>query len=344
MEKPILAVFDSEEKYTYGLMEFFSGKQNLPFQIHVFTEKEKFFLYSQKEEIEYLLLSETMYRREIESLHIPHIIILSESRECLDETLPHIYKYQSCENVYKELLAYYSNSADGDVKNIRNNPHEMKIIGIYTPIGRSLQTTFSLALGQLLARKEKVLYLNFERYSGLSAMMRKDFQNDVSDLMYYFQCAKEKLSFRLESMVETINGMDFIPPVEIYQNLLGIQGQQWMELFREVGRCSEYDYLLLDLSDGIADLWEILRGCTLVYTITKKDGMAMAKVEQYEKALRFMDYQDILSKTQKLQFPVFHQIPLHLDELTYGDLASYLKQHLLPEIRKGQTDEESFTR
>lgn len=343
MEKPILAIFDSEEKYTYGLTEFFSSKSNLPFQIHVFTEKDKFFLYSQKGEIEYLLISETMFQREVETLAIPHVIILSESRECLDQSLPHIYKYQSCEMIYKELLAYYSSCAKEGWKKVRDNPCEMKIIGIYTPIGRSLQTTFSLTLGQLLARESKVLYLNFEQYSGFSALLKRDFQNDVSDLMYYFQCTKEKFSFRLESMVETVNGLDFIPPVEIYQNLMGIQGQQWMELFHELGKNSEYDFLLLDLSDGIMDLWEILRGCTEVYTITRKDGIAMAKMEQYEKALQFMDYQDVLSKTQKIQFPIFHQIPLRLEELTYGELAAYLKQHILPEIKKGRSNEKPFT-
>lgn len=339
MEKPILAIFDSEEKYTYGLMEFFSSKSNLPFQIHVFTEKDKFFQYSQKEEMEYLLLSEHMYQREVETLNIPHIVILSESRECLNQTLPHIYKYQSCENIYKEFLAYYSNSIGETQRMVRSNRREMKIIGIYTPVGRSLQTTFSLSLGQLLAKQSKVLYLNFERYSGMATMLRRDFQEDVSDLMYYFQCAKEKLTFRLESIVEHINGLDFIPPVEIFQNLMGIQGQQWLELFHEVGKSSEYDFLLLDLSDGLVDLWEILRGCSVVYTITRRDGIAMAKMEQYEKALQFMEYNDVLLKTQKIQFPIFHEIPFRLEELTYGELAAYIRQEILPEIRKEYQDE-----
>ena len=100
----------------------------------------------------------------------------------------------------------------------------MHIIGIYTPIGRCLQTTFSLTLGQMLAKKYKTLYLNFEAYSGFSKILNKRFENDISDLMYYFECAREKLAYRLESMVETVNGLDFVPPVEIYQNLAGIRG------------------------------------------------------------------------------------------------------------------------
>ena len=86
MDKPILAIFDSEERYAYGFMEFISNKSNLPFQVHVFTEPERFFAYSKQEEIECLLISENVYQREVEALNIPHIIILSESSDCLNKS------------------------------------------------------------------------------------------------------------------------------------------------------------------------------------------------------------------------------------------------------------------
>lgn len=205
----------------------------------------------------------------------------------------------------------------------------MKIIGIYTPVGRCLQTTFSFALGQILSKKAKVLYMNFERYSGLEALLKRSFQYDISDLVYYFQCAKEKLSLRLSSIVENIHGLDFVPPVQLYQSILGVHGQQWIELFAEIEKCSDYEYLILDLTDGVADLWDILRSCTHVYTITRGDGVSLAKMDQYERGLRTMEYEDVLAKTRKIEFPVFKEIPIRFDELTYGDLARYVKQYII---------------
>ena len=166
----------------------------------------------------------------------------------------------------------------------------MQIIGIYTPVGRCLQTTFSLTLGQMLARQFKTLYLNFEIYSGFSKMLSREFNSDISDLMYYFNCAREKLVCRLESMVETIGGLDFIPPAQMIQNLNGIRGSQWLDMFHEIEKTSEYEYLILDLTDGIMDLWDVLRGCDHIYTITKGDGLAIAKIEQYEKILEDMNF------------------------------------------------------
>lgn len=334
MEKRILAIFDREENYAYRLTEFITGKASLPFEIHIFTDGSKFYSYAKTKDVECLLISESVYDRSVEDLKIPHIIILSESGNNLNKTLHHINKYQSCENIFREVMEYYTDRAENTSLILRTGQRKMKVIGIYTPVGRCLQTTFSLTLGQLLAKQYKTLYLNFEVYSGFSQMLNKNFDSDLSDLMYYFECAREKLAYRLESMVETVGGLDFIPPAEIHQNLIGIRGEQWIDLFQEIERCSEYEYLLLDLTDGLVDLWDVLRSCDHVYTITRGDGMAIAKIEQYEKALERMQYADISAKTRKWNLPVFRQLPQRFEEFTYGDLAVYLKEQVFPDLFK----------
>lgn len=332
MDKKILAIFDSEEGYAYRLMEFISGKTNLPFEIYVFTEESRFYSCSGIKDIECLLVSESVYSQEVEALKIPHIIILSESGENLNKALHHINKYQSCENIFHQIMEYYTDKSETVPTTIRTGLKKMQIIGVYTPVGRCLQTTFSLTLGQMLAKQYKTLYLNFEIYSGFSRMLCRNFNSDISDLMYYFACAREKLVYRLESMIETVNGLDFIPPAEIYQNLAGIRGNQWLDLFQEIERVSEYDFLILDLTDGIMDLWEVLRGCDHIYTITREDGLSMAKVEQYEKALESLDYGDINARTVKWKLPIFKQLPSQFEELTYGELAAYIRSQVFPEL------------
>ncbi len=332
MDKKILAIFDSEENYAYRLMNFIGEKTNLPFELYVFTNEEKFYSCAKVKDIECLLISESAYKQKVEVLSIPHIIILSESGKNLNKALHHINKYQSSETILHEIMGYYTDKSETVPTTIRTGLKKMQIIGIYTPIGRCLQTTFSVTLGQMLAKKHKTLYLNFETYSGFSQMLRKSFDSDIADLMYYFECAREKLSYRLEGMVETINGLDFIPPVEIYQNLAGIHGSQWIDLFHEVEKASEYEYLILDLTDGIMDLWDVLRSCDRIYTISRDDGLAMAKIEQYERGLESMEYGDLSAKTTKWKLPVFKELPARFEELTYGDLAAYIKKQVFADL------------
>lgn len=330
MDKRILAIFDCEESYAYRLLDFINEKEGIPFEIHVFTREDKFFSYAEREEIECLLISENAFQQKIEQLKIPHIIILSENGNKLSKSLFHINKYQSCENLLREVMSYYTETVKDAEIILRTGTRKMHIIGIYTPVGRCLQTTFSLTLGQMLARQYKTLYLNFETYSGLGRMLNRQFANDIADLTYYFSCVREKLFYRMESMIETINGLDFIPPVDVYQNLAGIRGTQWVDLFREIEKISEYEFLILDLSDSIMDLWEVLRNCDSVYTIIREDSLAAAKIEQYEKALESMNYEDITEKTRKWNLPFFKQLPLYLEELTYGELAGYIKKEVFP--------------
>ncbi|GFI46725.1 hypothetical protein IMSAGC019_02044 [Lachnospiraceae bacterium] len=332
MDKRILAIFDCEESYAYRLMEFISEKLNHPFEIYVFTDRNKFFSCARIKDIECLLISETAYKQDVEAVKIPHIIILSESGENLNKDLHHINKYQSCENIFHEVMEYYTDQSGIVPGRLRTGTKKMRIIGIYTPVGRCLQTTFSLTLGQMLARHHKTLYLNFEIYSGFARMLGRNTDSDISDLMYYFSCAREKLSYRMESMVETVNGLDFIPPAEIHQNLTGVRGHQWLDLFQEIEQASEYEYMILDLSDGILDLWDVLRGCDCIYTITRQDSLAVAKMEQYEKALERLDYGDIAAKSKKWRLPIFKELPLRFEELTYGELAGYIKENIFPDL------------
>ena len=86
------------------------------------------------------------------------------------------------------------------------------------------------------------------------------------------------------------------------------------------------------LSDSLLDLWEVLKNCDHIYTIVREDPLATAKIEQYEKALESMQYGDIASKTRKWELPVFRKLPLQFEELTYGDLAGYIKKEVFPDL------------
>ena len=93
---------------------------------------------------------------------------------------------------------------------------ELKLIGIYSPIGRCLKTSFSFVLGQLLSKKHKVLYLNMESYSGFGKLLQKEFKSDMSELIYYLQNSKEKFIYRLGSMMHRVGELDVLPPFDSF--------------------------------------------------------------------------------------------------------------------------------
>ena len=69
-------------------------------------------------------------------------------------------------------------------------------------------------MGQMLSKEHRVLYFNFECYSGFGQLLGREFLADVTDVMYYFRCDKEKLALHLPAIIQNINGLDYVPPMQ----------------------------------------------------------------------------------------------------------------------------------
>ena len=201
-----------------------------------------------------------------------------------------------------------------------------KLIGVYSPVGRCLKTSFSLTLGQMLATKYRVLYLNFENYSGFGKVMGFSKPADMADLLYYFLNLSDEFPKKMEEVMVSLGGMDMIPPALSFMDLESITEDEWEFFFNTLIERGNYDYIILDLSDYVKGLYGLLKRCYYIYTMMPGDGLAMAKVEQYEKLLKSMHYGDILDRTKKLFPPIFRKLPIHPEELLHSELAEYTRK------------------
>ena len=75
--------------------------------------------------------------------------------------------------------------------------------------------------------------------------------------------------------------------------------EEWLRLFEAILEKSIYEILLLDLGDSINGLYQILENCGRIYTPYIDEGIAKAKLDQYEKSLRISGHGEILSRTVK---------------------------------------------
>lgn len=299
----------------------------------MFTERGAWEQFAGQNEATVLLVSQPLYERYGGEWEAGRRIILSEGRDGPPGE-QWIDKYQSVEAVVRKVLELASDAGLLPPAARAGGREGMKLIGVYSPVGRCLQTTFSFTLGQLLARKHRVLYLNFECFSGFGKMLRKEFQADLSDLIYFLHNRDGRFPYRLESMTQKLNGLDYIPPAFSCLDLQRVEKEEWLALLDELGQSGLYEYVILDLSEVINGLFDILRLCSRVYTIVRDDGFAAAKQEQYEALLTCLDHEDILENTKKCRLPLFRQLPQGLEGLTRGELAD-LVRGLIEEDLKG---------
>ena len=334
MRHKIMAICDTEEGYAFRMAEYLLEKVKLPYTLHLFTAVEELEKFAGREEIEILLIAESAWRLLREAYvrnQVAQMFVLQESGEAVPEDMRCISKYQSPELVVREMLNVI---ADGG--GWKDYPEAVdtaaKMIGIYSPVKRCLQTSFALSLGQLLAKEHKTIYLNFEMYSGLGELLRREYQTDMMDVMYYFQNAREKLALRLPTIIQNAGGLDYIPPMQYSLGIKEVPGEQWLALCRDLAAIGEYEYMILDLDDGIDGLFDLLKNCQKIYTITKDDPFAQAKLGQYERMLQHEELEEISEKTVKCRFPIFRQLPDSLDMMTHGELAGYVKSIIKEDI------------
>ena len=328
MSENVIAICDSERSYAERLVEYLRRQLPQNYEMEMYTSAERLLSLCNPERVALLIAAEKEFCREMREAGFSRILVLNETGAYPGKDITCCSKYQSIAEIVAVIRRMCS-MGESSVPGAMRHTGPMHIIGVYTPISRCLQTTFSITMGQLLARRGKVLYLNFENYSGLDRMLGRTFHGTVADLLFFNEVAREKLAGQLQGMVENIGGLEFLPPMKSFIELRTIQGSQWLDLFRTIEQVTEYEYLILDLSEQTDGLFQILRECEQIFTIEREDSVSQAKMLGYEAILRESGWEDLAAKTKRWQFPVFRELPASMESLTHGEMADYVRKILL---------------
>ena len=328
MGKTTFAVCDSEKAYAEKIYEYIHATYPDRFEPVLFTGLQQFREYSMEKSAGVILVCEEMVDAFEWDDNKSAIIVLSKEKKDTVLGRKAIFKYRSAKEIMKKVMEYCAERRNDTIR--RNCEKPLKVIGVYSPVKRTFQTTYALTLGQLLAEKGKALYLNFECFSGFDYMMQTLSCNksDLMDLVYFWECGSENFSYRLGSITEKIGNLDYVRPVHSFMNFEGITTKQWTEFIRAFEEYTDYEYLILDLSEKLNGLFEILRVCSTVYSITDNRKISSAKMRQYETLLCECAYEDVLDKTRKLALPLFREIPENFELLPYSDLAGFIKKEI----------------
>ena len=335
MKKNIFAVCDLEVEYAFNFMDYLNQKRNLPFEIQVFTTAESLVAYGKENHIELLLISDKAMQREVRELGIGKIIILSEGVHPPElDQYSSVYKYQSSSDVIREVMACYGEEKSLNPVDFPAMKKNMDIIGVFSPLGRCLKTSFALALGQILAKERAVLYLNLEEYSGFEELFGKKFSANLSDLFYYVRQGNENLIHRMNGMIQSVNNLDFVPPVRTPSDIQTVCWEDWERLLQAITLQSSYEVLILDIGGGADGNFQLLELCNRIYMPVLNDTMSACKITQFENLLRIWNKEKILEKTEKLHLP-FHADNIspesYVEQLVWSQLGDYIRKLLRKE-------------
>ena len=301
-------ICDIQTEYAECLFRVLSEQFHTGYQFHLFHDIEKMEEFIENAGADILLVSQEYEGRTEKFPGIGKRFVLTELPKIKkpDEKRIPVFRYQSADNIIKEIRAGMENpgrhhkvrdgpsrpgtptlgrSAVSLTEEIRERPAYRAgtargLLGIYSPVHRIGKTRYALRMGQKMAEKMPVLYLNLEGYSGGEFYFEEPEGQDLGDLLYCLKQERTDYGMRISSMASQIAGMDYIKPMKNELDLRAVSGKEWMRLLDLISEKCIYDAVILDLGDGIDGLYDILSRCDRVYTPYISDAAALAKVKQ----------------------------------------------------------------
>lgn len=292
MSSKNLVICDRETEYAARLADYLNGKKELALQVRLCSNPEQLMVIRREAAVDILLADEGIAFGEGDLAGIPRVIRLSAVEAGNPESPVHtIFRYQPGEEIYTRLIEALAESGMGEFWNVRKKERG-KMIGFYSPVHRSGQTTYAIRKGKEMAETANVLYLNLEPYGGIGEYFPEEKRN-LSMLLYYAKQENGNPALLITTLVKQMEGLDYIPPVVFPEDLKTVTASEWMWLFGEILNHSIYDVLILDLSEVVQGLFEILKICDSVYMLTADDPLAVSKIYQYEEVLCRQGYGEV---------------------------------------------------
>ncbi len=322
-----MAIYFADQDYLENFMDYIS-ERNTGFICSGFTRSENLKAFAEKNAIAVLLTDDECFKKNARNINSEITVILTEKPG--GETGDNIYEIDILQPVDEIVRAILKAAAKTDITLSNSFMRPAGDIHIfYSPVGRSLKTTFAVAASQLLSDRSKTIYLNLEPDSGFTVLFRQDYGTDLSDLMFFLRDDTHgKASLMLQSAICSSQGVSYIPPVTDPGDLFHISCDEILRLF-DLLRENGYGNIVVDMGTLLPGFEKILSAGSRIYMPVRKDAMSKAKTAHFLSFLRTLEDTQPEEKLIRLEPPYFEDIPPITSNLRGSEAASYIAGYLM---------------
>ncbi|TCT11654.1 cellulose biosynthesis protein BcsQ [Natranaerovirga pectinivora] len=291
-----LVLGDKDTLFNTKLIKYINTQKEQPFNSRGFSDKSILSKHIIENNIDVLLLTPEMYDSDISYENVKLVIIFSEgNKPNWVKELPVIYKYQGVNKILTKVMSLYSEVSEDTVI---NNNNTTKIVGVYSPIGRSGKTTLSFGICGLLSENKKVLCINLEELNSVINSNLKSSEYTLSDLLYYIRQKTPNVLLNIKNIVEKINGFDYIFPVRCYVDLLDTKLEEWQLLIEILKKESDYDVVVINFGNSIYSYTlDLISLCDEKILISLPDNASSQKFNSWMESIMLLQRDDLFINT-----------------------------------------------
>ncbi len=340
MPGKILAICDEDSLYADALMQYVNRRKKVPFEAHAFSDPEGLAAFCSEHHTAVALVPEK--NDYLKSGTLPDGRRLADTVLLLTDQ-PHteepncLYRFQSAGSLLRCVMEQYSlHAAMGTI--LTREKGEM--IGIYSPLGGCLKTSFAVAAAQLIGLVRPTLLLSLDAVSGLMEISHQNAERDLSEAFFYIRKGETGFAYHLQALSVSIGACDLIPPFRNAQDLMSVGEEEWEVLLAGIRRELSYQTIVIDFGQIGARFPLLLSACRCLYMPVKEDPLSEIRVSAFEKETEGILDPELTSLTKinlsKMKTPISED--MFLEQLPYSELGRYVRQLL---VRDGVLSGES---
>lgn len=285
----LLAVL-ADEIYSNKFSDYISHHKNMLIDLVIFTNIDSAGEYVKHGKIDILLVNDDMACEAGKLGNIKKIVVLSDGEYTGKQEYPVIFKYQPAGHILKEIFAQVAEDDNIPGMFPVYTSRQAELIAIFSPYGGAGASTYARKLCASMAGSNSVLYINLEIFDSFAEFENnaggREYIHGMSEAIYYIKQKKDKLAFKLESVIKHHkDGYSYILPVEDYRDLYSISADD-MEYFTDVlARGMMYDKVVFDtgyINEASLKLFGI---CDVLILPEAKGGLQENKQHSFKRLL-----------------------------------------------------------
>lgn len=244
-----LAILEKDTNYLRRIVSVFETKYADKFEIYSFTDPSVAISSLDGAKIDVLIANDAF---DIDIAAMPKRCGFAYFVDSADVTVAKdqraISKFQRAEQIYKQILSLYSETA-GKNTAIKLDDDTSKVIIFASPCGGEGTSTMAAACAMhFAAQGKRALYLNLEKFGSSDVFFSAEGQFDMSDIIFALKSKRTNLALKLESSVkQDSSGVYFFSQPKIALDMLELSCEEIVRLISELKLMGSYDYIVIDM-------------------------------------------------------------------------------------------------
>lgn len=323
----VCVIYDSDERYAKRLMGIINDDKDIPYKARIFTRKEEFNKYIVDNDTDVLMVNEECYTYELEKKKDNKVIVLCEEENAAKrindrkrEGHTGVCKYQPA---YRLLGTMSRQAASNQIDTMNEG---FKCIGTYG-FNSSLRVMLGLVLAAAFSKKGKTLFVNLDEFSGIEHIMGCDGLRNLSDALYMYKQSGLQYSDNLRQCICHTDKFDYIPAVACADDISYTGDELLIKFIKAVAYKEEYEYVVINISEGIRRPWRIMEKCSVTYVSDSGEYIEGCRFNSLKRYLIENDMEETAGNIIRVNLKTREDIDVNfLQRIMYTEAYGYVSE------------------